>query len=51
MAALAFPLPAAVIGELLGVPSADRAQFQTLVRDFSLVLELAVTTDVVARAA
>ena len=50
MGALAFPFPVAVIGELLGIPAPDRSQFQTLVRDFSLVLELAVTPEQVARA-
>jgi cytochrome P450 len=36
----AFPLPVAVIGELLGVPEADRAAFQPLVRDWTMVLDL-----------
>jgi cytochrome P450 len=35
----AFPLPVNVIGELLGVPAPDRAQFQTLIRDWTQVLE------------
>jgi cytochrome P450 len=38
--AFAFPLPVNVIGELLGVPEPDRAQFQTLVRDWTQVLEV-----------
>lgn len=37
--AFAFPLPVNVIGELLGVPEPDRAQFQDLVRDWTQVLE------------
>jgi cytochrome P450 len=36
---LAFPLPVAVIGELLGVPAPDRAQFQSLVRAATRLLE------------
>jgi cytochrome P450 len=39
VSAFAFPLPVNVIGELLGVPAADRAQFQILVRDWSQVLD------------
>jgi cytochrome P450 len=49
IAAFAFPLPVNVIGELLGVPSADRAQFQSLVRDWTQVLEL-ITPEVLATA-
>jgi cytochrome P450 len=45
----AFPLPVAVIGELLGVPAADRPQFQTLVRDWTQVLET-ITPEVLATA-
>jgi cytochrome P450 len=38
--AFAFPLPVNVIGELLGVPAADRPQFKALVRDWTRVLEV-----------
>ncbi|MFI7603377.1 cytochrome P450 [Actinoplanes sp. NPDC049681] len=47
--AFAFPLPVNVIGELLGVPEPDRAQFQELVRDWTRVLEV-VTSDVLKTA-
>jgi cytochrome P450 len=40
VATFAFPLPVNVIGELLGVPAPDRPQFQTLVRDWSRVLDV-----------
>lgn len=38
--AFAFPLPVAVIGELLGVPEPDRAQFQPLVRAWTMILDV-----------
>jgi cytochrome P450 len=38
--AFGFRLPVDVIGELLGVPGPDRAQFQTLVRDWTQILEI-----------
>jgi cytochrome P450 len=47
--AFAFPLPVNVIGELLGVPAADRPQFKTLIRDWTQVLEV-ITPDVLATA-
>jgi cytochrome P450 len=49
IAGFAFPLPVNVIGELLGVPAADRAQFQGLVRDWSQVLDV-ITPEVLATA-
>ncbi|MEU7908642.1 cytochrome P450 [Actinoplanes sp. NPDC049118] len=47
--ALGFPLPVSVIGELLGIPEPDRAQFQTLVRDWTQVLEV-ITPEVLETA-
>ncbi len=45
----AFPLPIAVIGELLGVPAVDRPLFQHLARDWTQVLDV-TTPRVLARA-
>jgi cytochrome P450 len=45
----AVPLPVTVIGELLGIPAADRPMFADLARDWSAVLE-ALSPQVVDRA-
>lgn len=50
MAALAFPLPVSVIGEMLGVPRADRPQFQRLVRASAAALEPFVSAESLAGA-
>ncbi len=50
MAALAFPLPVSVIGEMLGVPAADRPQFQRLVRASAAALEPFVSAEVLEAA-
>jgi len=42
---LAFPLSVNVIGELLGVPEADRPQFRTIARDTTLVFEARPTPE------
>ncbi len=49
VAAFAFPLPCNVISELLGIPDADRAQFQHLVQDWSAVLD-EITPEVLLKA-
>lgn len=50
MGDLAFRLPVAVIGELVGVPESDRDQFRGLVRRASALVEPVATPEVVAEA-
>jgi cytochrome P450 len=45
----AFPLPVAVIGDLLGVPEQDRPQFADWVRDHALSLEPGMGPEELAR--
>ena len=45
----AAPLPVTIIGELLGIPAADRAMFADLARDWSAVLDV-LSPQVVDRA-
>jgi len=49
IASFAFPLPIAVIGELLGVPHVDQGQFEHLARDWTQVLDV-TTPRILARA-
>jgi len=43
--AVGFPLPVTIIGEMLGVPEADRPQFRTLVRDLVAIFEMQPTAE------
>jgi cytochrome P450 len=47
---LAFPFPVRVIGQLVGVPATDQTQFQRLVRDLTLAMDLIVADADLARA-
>jgi cytochrome P450 len=46
----AYPLPSAVMGEMLGVPEADRERFREIGADFFNVLDLAPDSAAVGRA-
>jgi len=48
MSALGFPLPVTIIGEMLGVPAPDRAQFRQLVGDVLAILEVRPTQEQLA---
>jgi cytochrome P450 len=50
MEAVAFPLPVTVIGEMLGVPEPDRAQFRQLVADLVAIFEVKPTPEMLAKA-
>lgn len=45
-----FPLPVTIIGEMLGVPEADRPQFRGLVRDLVAIFEMQPTPEQIAAA-
>jgi cytochrome P450 len=50
MGQFAYPMSMTVIGEMLGVPEADRAQFKALNRDRSTVMDFDFADDDLARA-
>jgi cytochrome P450 len=51
MQVLAFSLPVAVIGELVGVPESDRESFRPLVRATAALIEPSIAVDALERAA
>lgn len=50
LAAVGFPLPVTIIGELLGVPAADRPQFHHLVIDLTAIFEMQPAPEALAAA-
>src|ERR1700675_1951548 len=48
--AVGFPLPVTIIGEMLGVPAADRPQFRGMVRDLVAIFEMQPTDEQMAAA-
>ena len=48
--AVGFPLPVTIIGEMLGVPAADRPQFRSMVRDLVAIFEMQPTDEQMASA-
>jgi cytochrome P450 len=50
LAAVGFPLPVTIIGEMLGVAEADRAQFRELVGDLVAIFEMQPTDEQMAAA-
>jgi cytochrome P450 len=48
--AVGFPLPVTIIGEMLGVPEADRQQFRELVGDLVAIFEMQPTDEQMAAA-
>jgi cytochrome P450 len=48
--AVGFPLPVTIIGEMLGVPEAERPQFRGLVRDLVAIFEMKPTAAQLAAA-
>jgi len=51
METLAFEVPIQIIGEMIGVPPADRHRFKAVVRDSAAAMEAGVTDEQIAAAA
>lgn len=50
LASVGFPLPVTIIGEMLGVPEADRQQFRELVRALVAIFEMQPTDEQMSEA-